>query len=147
MRKAKILFVVASLLVILGGVLHFVGQFGGKEEGRNVVIEEMKNYKIPPQTGQFSLWDVMQAFGVGLGASIIWYGILNLALADYLAERPAMLRNAALVNAAAMLTFALVVVYYRIFPPAAVMTPSWIAYLLAAIFAPRQRPGASPSPS
>lgn len=138
MRTAKILFVVASVLVILGGVAHFVGQFGGKEEGRIAVIEEMKNYKIPPETGRFSLWDVMQAFGVGLGASIIWYGVLNLVLAGYLAETPAMLRNAALVNAAAMLTFALVVVCYRIFPPAAVMSPSWIAYLAAAIFAQRQ---------
>lgn len=137
MRTAKILFVVASVLVILGGVAHFVGQFGGKDEGRIAVIEEMKNYKIPPGTGQFSLWDVMQAFGVGLGGSILWYGILNLVLAGYLAERPGMLRNAALANAGAMLTFALVVVYYRIFPPAVVMSPSWIVYLLAAILAQR----------
>ena len=145
MRAAKILFVMASILVILGGVAHFVGQFGGKEEGRVAVIEQMKNYKIPPENGQFSLWDVMQAFDVGLGSSIIWYGILNLVLAGYLAERPAMLRNAALVNAAAMLTFALVVVLYRIFPPAVVMSPSWIVYLLAAIFAQRgtRRPARS----
>ncbi len=138
MRTAKILFVVASVLVILGGIAHFVGQFGGKEQGRIQVIEEMKNYKIPPQTGKFSLWDVMQAFGVGLGASIIWYGILNLVLAAYLAEKPAVLRTAALVNAAAMLSFVLEVVYYRIFPPAVIVSPSWIVYLAAALAAHRQ---------
>ena len=145
MRAAKILFVVASVLVILGGVAHFAGQFRGKEEGRIAVIEEMKNYKVPPETGKFSLWDVMQAFGVGLGASIIWYGVLNLVLAGYLAERPAILRNAALVNAGAMLTFVLPVVYYRIFPPAAVMSPSWILYLVAAVFSQRGLRGAAPA--
>lgn len=124
--------------VILGGALHFVGQFWGEEEGRIAVVQEMKNYKIPPETGRFSLWDVMQEFGVEMGAGIIWFGILNLVLAGYLAESAAVLRTAALVNAAAMLTAALVAVYYTIFPPAAVMSPAWIVYLLAAISAQRQ---------
>jgi hypothetical protein len=128
------MFIIASVLTILGGMLHFFGQFGSGNEGAESLIAAMRSFKIGNGPRAFSFWDIMQAWGAGLGTSFIWIGLLSLVLAGYLAERPGMLRIAAIVNGLGTLAFVAMALLYGILPPALIMCLPMAAFFLAAIF-------------
>jgi hypothetical protein len=128
------MFMIASVLTILGGVAHFAGQFGSGLEGAESLISAMRSFKLGNGPRAFSFWDVMQAWGIGLGTVLIWIGILSLVLAAYLAERPSMLRIAAIINGAGTLAFVGLALHYGFVGPALINCLPMAAFFLAAIF-------------
>ena len=134
MKAARTMFMIASILTIAGGALHFFGQFASGHEGAESLIGAMRSFKIGAGARAFSYWDVMQSWGIGMGATLIWIGVLNLVLAGYLAERPGMLRFAAIIDGLGTLAFVATAALFGILGPALIMCLPMVAFFLAAMF-------------
>ena len=134
MKSARIMFIIASIMTILGGTAHFVGQFASGNEGAESLISAMRSFKIGNGPRAFSFWDVMQSWGIGMGTDLIWIGLLSLVLAGYLSERPGMLRLAAIINGLGTLAFVAMAFLYGIIGPGLIMCLPMAAFFLAAIF-------------
>lgn len=140
-RLAIISFILANLLLIGGGVGHFSGQFGGKESGPPSLVGQMQAAPLSGPPGSASVWDVMQAWGVGMGIELVWVGVLGIVVSSALASRPIALRAAALLNAAGVAALMAAAVYYRIFPPPWMMAPPLVLFLVTAFTVHRRSPG------
>jgi hypothetical protein len=79
-NRARILFIVGSAGLAIGGLLHMYGQFGGGDPPftRAAIEAAMRAYKIEAMGMSFSLMDVMQSWGVCFGVLMIYGGVQNL---------------------------------------------------------------------
>lgn len=82
MKKAKIFYLIGSILLILVGVGHFFGQFEpkGLDIQRSLVEQAMKEYSFSGFGFQYSMIDVMQCWGVFFGVLMLVFGALNLLI-------------------------------------------------------------------
>jgi hypothetical protein len=134
MKAARIMFIIASVMTILGGTAHFFGQFASGHDGAESLVSAMRSFKMGNGPRAFSFWDVMQSWGIGMGTDLIWIGVLSLLLAGYLSERPGMLRLAAIINGLGTLAFVAMAFLYGIIAPGLIMCLPMAAFFLAAIF-------------
>ncbi len=79
MKTARICYYAASVLLMVMGGAHFFGQFGPKgiDIQRSLIEEAMKQYKLHGLGFEYSLYDVMQCWGVFFGILMILLGLQN----------------------------------------------------------------------
>ena len=82
MKSAKIFYLVGSSSTILMGAAHFYGQFGPKEFSvqRTLIEEAMRQYNLNGLGFEYSLFDVMQCWGIFFGMMMILFGGQNLLI-------------------------------------------------------------------
>lgn len=142
-RGARRCFIAGSIGLLLSGLAHFYGQFGGGEPGpaRAFVEAGMRATRGGGLGMEFSLMDVMQCWGVFFGVLAILAGVQNLIAAGAVGDRArpiALLSLASTFGVGALLAIAL---HYRIAPPALVYGVVVLLFAAASVLAIRADAG------
>jgi hypothetical protein len=81
---AKRFFIAGSIGMFLSRIAHMFGQFsfsGGPPQGQEAAVEaQMKALTVSGMGMTFSLWGVMQCWGVFFGVLAVFAGAQNLLL-------------------------------------------------------------------
>jgi hypothetical protein len=108
MKPAKIFYLVGSSSMIFMGAAHFYGQFGAKEFSvqRSLIEEAMRQYNLSGLGFEYSLFDVMQCWGVFFGILMILFGSQNILILRNIQDNAA-LKKITIINTIGAITLSL----------------------------------------
>ena len=124
-----VLHAAGSVLFILCGIAHTIGQFAPDPHGEEIG-KRIRTFLIPGTS--FNYWDVMQCWGGGYGAMTLLFGVLLLATRRVSGGDPRMIRTTSLIGAIAALAQLGFSVAYKTSAPVYFMVPAGTLFLLAA---------------
>ena len=134
MKSTRHSFTAGSVILMLSGVAHFFGQFGGGSNlQREAIYVLMKDNKGHSLGLTYTLWGVMQAWGIGFGVLLFFLGLQNLLTAAALAQDAAALRRAAASSAVCVVALVAMALAFQIAPPALLLGPAALCFIAAAI--------------
>ena len=128
-KVPRVLHAAGSVLFILCGIAHSIGQFAPDPHGEEIG-KRIRTFLIPGTS--FNYWDVMQCWGAGYGAMTLLFGVLLLASRRVSGGDPRMIRTTSLIGALAALAQFAFAVAYKTTPPVYFMVPAGTMFLLAA---------------
>jgi hypothetical protein len=137
-------FIAGSIGLIAGGILHMWGQFGGGPPGlaRAAVEAAMRATTSTLMGMTYSLWGVMQCWGVYFGALAMFAGVQNLVAAAFVSHSPMALRWLAGASGACAAILLAIAIHFRIAPPIVTFSLVFACFAAAAALAFRDGDGA-----
>jgi hypothetical protein len=129
-------YLFGSLLWLLTGIAHGVGQFvAGTDAPYRSVTAVMKGYAIVP--GRFTLFDFMQEMGVWVSVLCAFVAVVGFVTARVSGEDPPVLRALALVNVFGGAALSAISFAYGFPPPAIFFLLIALSFALSWWSAPR----------
>lgn len=128
-RVPGVLHYTGSVLFILCGVAHTIGQFAPDPHAAEIA-KRIKTFTIPGTS--YNYWDVMRGWGAGYGAMTLFFGVVLLVSRRMSGNDPRMIRATSLIGALAALAQFVFAVAYKTAPPLYFMVPAGTLFLLAA---------------
>ena len=131
------LYATGSVLFVLCGFAHMLGQFGPTtlDPQSQALERSMRTIVIPGTT--FTYWRIMQCWGALYGGMTVALGVMLLAVVRASGD-VRVRRTAARVGVVAAVLQSALTLFYRTPPPAFFMIPAGILLLLAAVW--REKP-------
>ena len=133
------LYATGSVLFILCGFLHLIGQFTSRalDPGSLALERSMKAFVISGTA--FTYWNIMQCWGALYGGMTIVFGVTLLAVVRASGD-VRVRRTAARTGVVGALLQTVCTLYFRTPPPAFFMIPAGVVLLVVALW--REQPAA-----
>ena len=140
-HRARVLFIVGSAGLIVGGLLHLYGQFGGGDPpfARAAIESAMRAYKIKEMGMSFSLMDVMQSWGVCFGVLMIYGGVQNLVALSLLPRATGLAALAGCSTLCVGIVLGLAIAYH-IAPPIIIFSVVFLCFAAATVLSVLSKP-------
>src|SRR5262245_164619 len=109
-----ILHVAGSVLFVLSGIAHFVGQFAPDPHAAEIA-KRIRTFTVPGTP--FNYWNVLQSWGALYGTMTLLFGVALLAARYTSGGDPRVIRATSLIGAIAALVQIVFAVIFRTPPP------------------------------
>jgi hypothetical protein len=118
--KGRRLFSIASVGLIVIAIMHLIGHFQPPPPDlvTATLYAAMRSYEVNAGIGAPSMMNVFDSLSFGTCIMLAWMGLINLAIAKYVAVGDRLIRTVCTVNIFATWALAAAYLYYEVPPPA-----------------------------